>query len=113
MAESIKKRLAATSNKSNDLELRKLLNAALVDITALRSQVSNLVNDVANVRVAANNCVADIGVIKSKYNNALNLLDLDAGVSATNYFSVHNVGALTAAGAALSSSAPAALTLTS
>lgn len=92
MAESIKKRLAATSNRSNDLELRKLLNAALTDLAALRSTM--------------NNCVTDIATIKSKYNNALNLLDVDANVAATNYFSVNNVGTL-------ASSAPAALTLTS
>lgn len=56
MAESIKKRLAAMSGRLNDQELRPLIEAILVDLTAVRTAVTNVTAALdADANVAANN----------------------------------------------------------
>lgn len=53
MAESITKRLNKLSDKNEAKELRELLNAARVDIVALRTQLAQLITDYnANATIA-------------------------------------------------------------
>ncbi len=53
MAESINQRLAKVSDKNDAKELRELLNAALTDITALKTQLAQLITDYnANATIA-------------------------------------------------------------
>lgn len=69
-------------------EMQKLLSAHLADITALRATVAAL--------------VTDIGVLRTAFNTAMTKLNADAGVTDVNY----------AAAAALTVTAPSALTVT-
>lgn len=46
MAQSIKQRVASLANKSDAAELRKVLEAQLADLTAIRDEVVKLVTDV-------------------------------------------------------------------
>ena len=64
MGESIKRRVNGIANKNDAFELRKLLDAALADIAALRADMAN--------RVA-------------NHNTLIAKLNLDGGVTDTNY----------------------------
>ena len=89
MSQSIKQRMGAISNGKDAAELRKVLEAVLVDLTALRSTVAALVTDNAN-RVA-------------NHNTLIAKLNADDGVTDADY----------AAATAATSSAPSALTTSS
>jgi len=91
MSQSIKTRVGAMSVKRDSKELRKLIEAVLVDLGALRTPAAANVTDVAALASAVDTLAAK--------------LNSDAGVTDANY-SVANAAAVTA-------SAPAALTLTS
>lgn len=77
MSESIKKRInhSHLGNMSNK-ELKKLLDAALADLTAIRTQVNDIAADMANVQIVTNNLVSAIGNIDVNCANAV--LNLNA-----------------------------------
>jgi hypothetical protein len=63
MAESIKRRVAGLSNSSDKKELKKLLDAAKADLTAVRAEVVKLVADVTANRTLQNNkCLTSAGL---------------------------------------------------
>lgn len=84
--------ISQTANAAGDtkvaINLNAILQAVLVDITALRANQALIQADLATTRTALN--------------TALTKLNADAGVTDTNY----------AAAGALTSSAPSALTVT-
>ena len=86
MSESIKARIGSLSNSGDAYQQRLLLEAMLADITALRATVALLVADNAS-RIA-------------NHNTLIAKLNLDGGVTDTNY----------AAATAATATAPAALT---
>lgn len=67
MAQSIKSRTGAMSDKSDAREVRLLLDAALADLTAIRTSITG---------------------ITAK-------LDADVGITDTNYAALHDPAALT------------------
>lgn len=71
MAQSIKKRVGHShlGNMSNK-ELKKLLDAALADLTAIRAQVNTVAADLANVQVVTNNLVSAVNNIDVNCSNA-------------------------------------------
>ena len=89
MSQSIKKRIAALSDKDDGKELKLVLDAMLADITAIRAEVVKLVTDMAS-RIANHN------TLRAK-------LNADGGVTDTDY----------AAATAATAANPAALTVTS
>lgn len=87
MGESITQRLGARQTHVLPSDERKLLDAILVDLAALRAEVAKL--------------VTDMGSRITDHNTLVAKLNLDAGVTDTNY----------AAATAQTAAAPAALTL--
>jgi len=82
MSESIKRRVGHShlGNLSNK-ELKKLFDAALVDLTAIRAQLNDATADVANVQLVVNNLVSAVQNIDVNCSNAtvnLNAITLSA-----------------------------------
>lgn len=90
MSESVSRRTNAMSIGADARQLRKLLDAALADNTALRATIAANVTDIAALATAVDTLAAK--------------LNADAGVTDTDY-STGNAAAVTG-------SAPSALTLT-
>ena len=88
---SIKNRLQAMSNQADIRELRPLLNAVYTDLTEIRTELAATVTDVATLAAAVDTLAAK--------------LNADAGVTDENYAETN--------AAAVTASAPDALTLTS
>jgi len=91
MSESIKQRVGGMADRSDAAELRKLFDAAQADLASLRTQIIAINDDVGAIRTS-------LVAITAK-------LDLDAGVTDTDY-ATNDPAAITAAD-------PGALTLTS
>ena len=86
MSESIKQRLGALQDANLNRNLLMLLNAILVDLTALRTVQAKL--------------VTDMGTRITNHNTLVTKLNADAGVTDTDY----------ASATAITATAPAALT---
>ncbi len=63
----------------------------------LKKVLIDLATDLADVRAKYTALLADVTAIRTKYNAALAKLDLDAGVTDTNYAATQGAAALTAA----------------
>lgn len=89
MSQSIKQRIQGLSNNSDAKELKFLLDAILADLTALRTTVAAVRTDTVALDTGIDTLVAK--------------LNADVGVTDTDY----------AGAAAMTASAPSALTTTS
>lgn len=71
MSESIKKRVGASHlGQMSKSELKKLLDATLTDLTALKSTVNNVVTDLGKVQTVTNNLASAVNNIKTNCSNA-------------------------------------------
>lgn len=82
MSESIKQRAGAMTGERNSQQLRKLLEAALVDVTALKTAVTALLVDVNNLRVQHNAVRVDLAGISNNTGSANNTYQLTAVAAA-------------------------------
>ena len=96
MGESIKQRTGARQTHVLADDMRKLLDAALADLGALRTQVVNLVTDVTELRLKLNSAVTTLtshvhgGVTAGAANTSA-----IAAITAPNAVTASNPAALT------------------
>lgn len=87
------------------------LAAVVTDITAVRAEVVKLVTDITALRTTVAAVVVDLGAIRTKILDTQAKLDLDAGVTDTDYVALHGPAALTSsAPSAITAANPAAVT---
>jgi len=111
MSESIKQRTGAMSGRKDSGELRKLIEATLVDLGVLRVPSVASIADYTAGRAEIVKLVTDITALATALDTLATKLNNDAGVTDENYSTV-NAAAITAADpAAVTATDPAALTL--
>lgn len=109
MSDSIKKRIGHShlGNMSNK-ELKKLFDAALVDLAALRTTVNLLTADGNNLQIVTNNLISAVGNLRTTANALVadavkinaNTASANSTVTLTAAAAVTNLNAATLAGSA-------------